>query len=55
MILELQGEGDYDKVAQLVADKAVIKPSLQQDLDKLASKGIPVDVIFEQGTAILGL
>jgi hypothetical protein len=55
LILVLQGDGDYDKVAQLVADKAVIKPSLQQDLDKLASKGIPVDVIFEQGTAILGL
>jgi hypothetical protein len=55
LILVLQGNGDYDGVGKLVADMAVIKPSLQADLDKLASKGIPVDVIFEQGTAVLGL
>jgi hypothetical protein len=55
LILVLQGNGDYDGVGKLVADMAVIKPSLQADLDKLASKGIPADVIFEQGTAVLGL
>lgn len=54
-ILTLQGDGDYDGVATLVADKGVIKAQLQQDLDKLTAADIPVDVDFIQGTKILGL
>ena len=54
-ILTLQGDGDYDGVAALVSDLGVIKPTLQGDLDMLAEKGIPVDVIFEQGKEVLGL
>lgn len=55
LILKLQGDGDYDGVATLVAEKANIKEQLQTDLDKLKSLGIPVDIVFEQGTEILGL
>lgn len=55
LILGLQGEGDYDGVAELVAEKGVIKPQLQADLDRLAAKEIPVDIVFEQGTTVLGL
>ncbi len=55
LILTLQGDGDYDGVAKLVADKGVIKPELQADLDRLGDLGIPVDVIFEQGVEALGL
>jgi hypothetical protein len=54
-ILTLQGDGDYDGVAKLVADKGVIKSQLQADLDRLSAKGIPVDIIFEQGVDVLGL
>ncbi|MDF1697683.1 MAG: hypothetical protein P1U56_17690 [Saprospiraceae bacterium] len=54
-ILTLQGDGDYDGVAALVADKGVIKEQLQADLDRLSAKGIPVDIIFEQGVKVLGL
>lgn len=54
-ILTLQGDGDYDGVSKLVSEMAVIKPELQADLDRLKVKGIPVDIIFEQGTAVLGL
>ncbi|MFT4535206.1 MAG: hypothetical protein ACI9P5_002571 [Saprospiraceae bacterium] len=54
-ILTLQGDGNYDGVAKLVAEKGVIKQSLQEDLDLLSSKGIPVDVVFEQGVSVLGL
>jgi hypothetical protein len=54
-ILTLQGDGDYDGVATLVADKGVIKAQLQQDLDKLTAADIPVDVDFIQGTKVLGL
>lgn len=54
-ILTLQGDGDYEGVSKLVSEMAVIKPELQADLDRLKVKGIPVDIIFEQGTAVLGL
>ncbi len=54
-ILTLQGDGDYDGVSKLVSEMAVIKPELQADLDRLKVKGIPVDIIFEQGAAVLGL
>ena len=54
-ILTLQGDGDYVGVAELVADKGVIKAQLQQDLDKLTAADIPVDIDFRQGIKILGL
>ena len=54
-ILTLQGNGDYDGVADLVAKQGIIGTQLQSDLDRLSAKGIPVDVIFEQGAAVLGL
>ena len=54
-ILMLQGDGDYDGVSKLVKDMAVIKPELQADINRLQAKGIPVDIIFEQGASVLGL
>ncbi|MGS2719741.1 dipeptidyl-peptidase 3 family protein [Paraglaciecola aestuariivivens] len=54
-ILTLQGDGDYAGVAELVADKGVIKAQLQQDLDKLTAADIPVDIDFKQGVKVLGL
>ena len=55
LILMLQGDGDYEDVAKLVADKALISSELQKDLDMLAEAGIPVDIVFEQGKEVLGL
>ncbi len=55
LILTLQGDGDYDGVAALVAEKGVIKEQLQADLDRLTAANIPVDVVFEQGVKVLGL
>jgi hypothetical protein len=55
VILTLQGDGDYEGVAQLVADKGLIKPDLENDLSRLAKAGIPVDIVFEQGVDVLGL
>jgi hypothetical protein len=54
-ILTLQGDGDYAGVAELVADKGVIKAQLQQDLNKLTAADIPVDIDFKQGIKVLGL
>ena len=55
LILTLQGNGDKQAVEKLQKEKAVIKPDLQIDLNSLQQKGIPVDIIFEQGTDVLGL
>jgi len=55
VLLKLQGDGDYAGVAQLTKDLGVIRPQLQADLDRLSSRAIPVDVVFTQGKAVLGL
>ena len=55
LILKLQGDGDYNGVAALVAEKGKIGEQLQADLDRLSAKGIPVDVVFRQGVEVLGL
>lgn len=54
-ILTLQGDGDYDGVAKLVAEKGLIGEVLQGELDRLAEQNIPVDIVFEQGVEVLGL
>ncbi len=53
LLLTAQGDGDYDGVGRLLAERGVIGPGLQADLDRLATAGIPVDVVFEQGVAVL--
>lgn len=54
-ILTLQGDGDYEGVAQLVAEKGKIGEALQAELDRLTEQNIPVDIVFEQGVEVLGL
>lgn len=54
-ILTLQGDGDYEGVARLVAEKGPIGGQLQADLDRLSQASIPVDIVFEQGVEVLGL
>lgn len=54
LILTLQGDGDYAGVAQLVAEKGIIKAQLQNDLQRLTDAAIPVDIDFEQGIDVLG-
>ncbi len=54
-ILTLQGNGDYAAVAAFVDEYAQVGPQLQSDLDRLAERGIPVDIVYEQGKAQLGL
>ncbi len=54
-ILTLQGDGDYEGVAALFREMGVVKPDLQHDLDRVSAAGIPIDIVFNQGTAVLGL
>ncbi len=55
LILTIQGDGDYSAASELVKERGVIKNPLRWDLESLAKKGIPVDIIFEQGSDVLGL
>ncbi len=55
VILTLQGNGDKVAVEKAQKERGIIKTELQADLDKLAQKGIPVDVVFEQGVDVLGM
>jgi len=55
LIITLQGNGDKAAVEKTQKEKAVITTELQKDLDKLTKKGIPVDIIFEQGADVLGV
>ncbi len=54
-ILVFQGDGDYNGVTRFVDEFGIISPSLQSDLDKLTTEGIPVDIVFDQGVEVLGL
>ncbi|WP_285060597.1 dipeptidyl-peptidase 3 family protein [Pedobacter ginsengisoli] len=55
LIITLQGNGDKAAVEKIQKEKAVIPTELQGDLDRLTKKGIPVDIVFEQGADVLGV
>jgi Peptidase family M49 len=55
LLLTLQGDGDYEGALELMNTKGVIGDQLQADLDRLTQAEIPVDIIFNQGVAELGL
>jgi hypothetical protein len=52
-ILRFQGDGDYAGVTRFMAERGKLSPVLQQDLARLGSKRIPVDIVFEQGWEVL--
>lgn len=54
-ILVLQGDGNKEKVAEMIENYGSIGETLQKDLDRLSARDIPVDVVFEQGLSVLGL
>lgn len=55
MILEIQGEGDFEAAQRLIEDKGGIGEVLQGDLDRIDAAGIPVDIRFNQGLKVAGL
>ena len=55
LLLTLQGDGDYAGALELTNSKGVIGRQLQADLDRLTQAEIPVDIVFNQGVAELGL
>ncbi len=55
LILTLQGQGDYQGVDRLVKESGMIGETLAGDLARLEAAKIPVDLVFNQGTQVLGL
>jgi len=55
LMLRLQGDGDYAGTKRFLETRGALSPTLQSDLARLGTKGIPVDIVFEQGPAVLGL
>lgn len=55
LLLTLQGNGDYEGAIRLMQEKGKVGPELQADLDRLTQADIPVDIVFNQGVAELGL
>ncbi|WP_027586239.1 dipeptidyl-peptidase 3 family protein [Prolixibacter bellariivorans] len=54
-LLKIQGDGNYAAAAKLIKENGYIRPELQSDLDRISAAGIPKDIVFEQGKAVLGL
>ncbi|MDR0419597.1 MAG: Zn-dependent hydrolase [Prevotellaceae bacterium] len=54
-ILTIQGDGNYEKASSWIAEKSGVKGVLLEDLNKIATLGIPKDIRFNQGPKALGL
>lgn len=54
-ILTIQGNGDHDGARAMTESMGKIGPQLADDLERLKTARIPVDVTFEQGLDVLGL
>jgi hypothetical protein len=54
-LLVLQGEGNKDGVTDMLNTRALVSETLGKDLKSIEKAGIPVDLMFEQGTDVLGL
>ncbi|MDB4640552.1 hypothetical protein OAF56_02860 [Pirellulaceae bacterium] len=54
-ILRLQGNGDYSAAAKFADDMGFVSDTLKADLDRVNQRGIPTDIVFEQGVEVLGL
>lgn len=52
-IIRIQGDGDYQVAVAFMDQYARMDEQLEQDLRSLAQASIPVDVVFEQGMAVL--
>jgi len=55
ILLKFQGDGDYEGLGRFQEKYQVVSPRLQESLDRVGAKGVPVDVVFEQGLEVLGL
>ena len=53
--ITMQGNGDLQAATEYVNANGKVPAVLQQDLERIAAAGIPKDIYFRQGSAVLGL
>jgi hypothetical protein len=53
-LLTMQGDGDRDGVQMFWDQWGVVGPDLQEALDRLSAREIPVDIVYRQGLDVLG-
>jgi len=49
MVLEIQGNGDYEMASEIIRDKGYIHNELLNDLYRIQRAKIPKDVVYDQG------
>ncbi len=54
-ILKLQGDGDYTAAKTFAEKNGFVGEVLKADLQRVNQRGIPTDIVFEQGLETLGL
>jgi hypothetical protein len=52
-ILKFQGQGNYEAAGMLTMVIGQMNSQLKSDLARLQERGIPVDIVFEQGMSVL--
>ena len=55
LVLQTEGEGDYEAAKAYAEKNGVIRTDLQKDLKTIEDANIPVDIRYNQGLATLGL
>ena len=55
IILKFEGDGDYNGASAYLEANGKIRETLQSDLERLKTANIPLDIVYDQGTAVLGL
>ncbi len=55
LIIQIQGDGDYEQAREMVEENGRIRGDLKKDMERLETYNIPVDIVFDQGKANLGL
>lgn len=53
-LLTMQGNGDRDGVQMFWDQWGVVGPDLQEALDRLSARNIPIDIVYRQGLDVLG-
>ncbi|MFT5749435.1 MAG: hypothetical protein ACI93S_000692 [Ancylomarina sp.] len=52
MVLEIQGNGDYEMASEIIRDKGYIHNELLNDLYRIQRAKIPKDIVYDQGDQV---
>jgi len=55
IILKFEGDGDYSGASAYLETNGTIRETLNSDIQRLRTSKIPLDIVYEQGTGVLGL